>query len=57
MLEIVVGELVLELVGVWKGFDRGSQRVPVLEDVSLTVAAGRRSSRWSARAIRARRRS
>jgi putative ABC transport system ATP-binding protein len=35
-----VGELVLELVGVWKGFDRGSQRVPVLEDVSLTVAAG-----------------
>jgi ABC-type lipoprotein export system ATPase subunit len=36
----VVGELVLELVGVWKGFDRGSQRVPVLEDVSLTVAAG-----------------
>ncbi len=37
---MVVGELVLELVGVWKGFDRGSQRVPVLEDVSLTVAAG-----------------
>jgi putative ABC transport system ATP-binding protein len=35
-----VCELVLELVGVWKGFDRGSQRVPVLEDVSLTVAAG-----------------
>ncbi len=37
---MVVGELVLELTGVWKGFDRGSQRVPVLEDVSLTVAAG-----------------
>ncbi len=35
-----MGELVLELAGVWKGFDRGSQRVPVLEDVSLTVAAG-----------------
>lgn len=32
-------ELVLELVGVWKGFDRGRLRVSVLEDVSLTVAA------------------
>jgi putative ABC transport system ATP-binding protein len=36
----MVGELVLELVGVWKGFDRGRQRVSVLEDVSLSVAAG-----------------
>jgi putative ABC transport system ATP-binding protein len=35
-----VGELVLELVEVWKGFDRGSQRVPVLEGVSLAVGAG-----------------
>lgn len=33
-------ELVLECVGVWKGFDRGRQWVSVLEDVSLTVAAG-----------------
>lgn len=33
-------EVVLELVGVWKGFERGAQRVAVLEDVSLTVAAG-----------------
>ena len=32
-------ELVLELTGVWKGFDRGRQRVSVLEDVSLAVAA------------------
>ena len=30
-----MGELVLELAGVWKGFERGSQRVPVLEDVLL----------------------
>jgi putative ABC transport system ATP-binding protein len=37
---LVVGELVLELVEVWKGFDRGAQRVSVLEDVSLAVAAG-----------------
>jgi ABC-type Mn2+/Zn2+ transport system ATPase subunit len=38
---VVVGELVLELGGVWKGFDRGGRQwVPVLEDVSLMVAAG-----------------
>lgn len=31
---------VLRLDGVWKAFDRGRDRVSVLEDVSLTVAAG-----------------
>ena len=31
---------VLRLDGVWKAFDRGRDRVPVLEDVSLSVAAG-----------------
>lgn len=36
----MVRDLVLELVGVWKGFERGRQRVAVLEDVSLTVASG-----------------
>jgi putative ABC transport system ATP-binding protein len=35
-----VSDVVLELVGVWKGFERGRQRVGVLEDVSLTVATG-----------------
>jgi putative ABC transport system ATP-binding protein len=35
-----VVDVVLELVGVWKGFERGRQRVAVLQDVSLTVAAG-----------------
>ena len=36
----VCSVMVLEFVGVWKGFDRGRQRVLVLEDVSLSVAAG-----------------
>jgi ABC-type cobalamin/Fe3+-siderophores transport system ATPase subunit len=31
---------VLRIEGVWKGFDRGRDRVSVLEDVSLNVAAG-----------------
>jgi len=31
---------VLRLGGVWRAFDRGRDRVSVLEDVSLTVAAG-----------------
>ena len=31
---------VLRLDGVWRAFDRGRDRVSVLEDVSLTVAAG-----------------
>jgi len=31
---------VLRLVGVWKAFDRGGNRVSVLEDVSLEVRAG-----------------
>jgi putative ABC transport system ATP-binding protein len=31
---------VLRLVGVWKAFARGRERVSVLEDVSLEVAAG-----------------
>lgn len=35
-----MSEVVLELVGVWKGFERGRQRVAVLEDVSLAVARG-----------------
>jgi putative ABC transport system ATP-binding protein len=34
-----VGDSVLELDGVWKGFDRGDDRLQVLADVSLTVAA------------------
>ena len=35
----LMGEVLL-LDGVWKAFDRGRDRVPVLEGVSLTVAAG-----------------
>lgn len=31
---------VLRLEGVWKTFDRGRDRVEVLQDVSLDVAAG-----------------
>lgn len=31
---------VLRLDGVWKGFDRHHERVPVFEDISLSVAAG-----------------
>jgi putative ABC transport system ATP-binding protein len=31
---------VLQLVGVWKAFDRGRDRVGVLEDASLEVASG-----------------
>ena len=31
---------VLRLEGVWKAFDRGRERVSVLEDVSLSVSAG-----------------
>ncbi len=31
---------VLRLEGVWKAFDRGRDRVPVLEDVSLSVSGG-----------------
>jgi ABC-type cobalamin/Fe3+-siderophores transport system ATPase subunit len=31
---------VLRLVGVWKGFDRRDARVPVFEDISLSVSAG-----------------
>jgi putative ABC transport system ATP-binding protein len=34
----VVGEPVLVLEDVWKSFERGHQRVPVLKGVSLTVA-------------------
>lgn len=32
--------LALSLAGVWRGFDRGRERVGVLEDVSLDVAEG-----------------
>jgi putative ABC transport system ATP-binding protein len=35
-----MGEPVLVLEGVWKGFDRGDDRLQVLVDVSLSVAAG-----------------
>jgi len=35
-----VGEPVLVLDGVWKAFDRGAERLRVLADVSLSVAAG-----------------
>jgi putative ABC transport system ATP-binding protein len=35
-----MGESVLVLDGVWKGFERGRDRVPVLANVSLSVAAG-----------------
>jgi predicted ABC-type transport system involved in lysophospholipase L1 biosynthesis ATPase subunit len=31
---------VLKIYGVWKGFDRGRDRVSVLEDVALTVSEG-----------------
>ena len=36
----MVGEPVLVLDGVWRAFDRGSERLRVLGDVSLSVAAG-----------------
>lgn len=35
-----MAEAVLVLDGVWKGFDRGDDRLRVLADVSLSVAAG-----------------
>lgn len=35
-----MGDSVLVLDGVWKGFDRGDDRLQVLADVSLTVGAG-----------------
>src|ERR1017187_6483311 len=35
-----MGESVLVLDGVWKSFDRGDDRLQVLVDVSLSVAAG-----------------
>jgi putative ABC transport system ATP-binding protein len=35
-----VGDSVLALDGVWKGFDRGDDRLQVLSDVSLSVAPG-----------------